>query len=177
MFAEMLTHSEEKIFLEAIDQYFENEPFEDMYLINREIQEEKINKQEQNGKDINLVKDEEKETEIEIMNIKFYETLNKGKNNIKDISTDFESEDYSLNVEKSNKKISDCLILTKERIEENRQKIYNEYKNQIFLEEKIKELFKQDEIKAKDKRNILNLDNLNSDSGIKNGKNNDKCAY
>ena len=167
----------EKIFLEAIDQYFENEPFEDMYLINTEIQEEKINKQEQNGKDINLVKDQEKEADIEIMNIKFYETLNKGKNNIKDISTDFESEDYSLNVEKSNIKISDCLILTKERIEENRQKIYNEYKNQIFLEEKIKELFKQDEIKAKDKRNILNLDNLNSDSGIKNGKNNDKCAY
>lgn len=69
------------------------------------------------------------------MNIKFYETLNLGKNNIKDISTDFESEDYSLNAEKSNIKISDCLILTKERIEENYQKIYKEYKNQILLEE------------------------------------------
>lgn len=41
MFAEMLTHSEEKIFLEAIDQYFEDEPLEDMNLINRETQEEK----------------------------------------------------------------------------------------------------------------------------------------
>ena len=177
MFAEMLTHSEEKIFLEAIDLYFEDEPLEDMNLINRETQEEKKNKQEQNEKDINLVKELEKETDIEIMNIKFYETLNLGKNNIKDISTDFESEDYSLNAEKSNIKISDCLILTKERIEENYQKIYKEYKNQILLEEKIKELFKQDEIKAKDKKSYLNLDNLKSDNGIKNGKNNDKCAY
>jgi hypothetical protein len=177
MFAEMLTHSEEKIFLEAIDQYFENEPFEDINLINREIQEEKIYKPGINGKDINLVKDQEKETDIEIMNIKFYEALNIGGNNIKDISTDFESEDYSLNAEKSSIKISDCLILTKDRIEENNQKIFKEYKNQIILEEKIKELFKQDEIKAKDKRNYLNLDNLNNDNGIKNGNNNDKCVH
>jgi len=177
MFAEMLTHSEEKIFLEAIDQYFENEPFKDMNLINREIQEEIINNQEQNEKDINLVKDQEKEAGIEIMNIKFYEALNLGKNNIKDISTDFESEDYSLNAEKSIIKISDCLILTKERIEENNHKIYKEYENQILLEMKIKELFKQDEIKVKGKRSYLNSDDLNSDNDLRKWKNNDKCSY
>jgi len=176
MFSEMLTHSEEKIFLEAIDQYFENEPIEDMDLINREFPEEKINKLVQNEKDIN--KDQEKETDIEIMNIKFYEALNLNKNNIKDISTDFESEDYSLNTEKFIIKISDCLILTKERIEESRQKIYKEYKNQILLEEKIKDLFRKEEIKAKDKRNNLNLDNnLNSNNSKNTDKSNEKCVY
>ena len=172
----MLTHSEEKIFLEAIDQYFENEPIEDMDLINREFPEEKINKLVQNEKDIN--KDQEKETDIEIMNIKFYEALNLNKNNIKDISTDFESEDYSLNTEKFIIKISDCLILTKERIEESRQKIYKEYKNQILLEEKIKDLFRKEEIKAKDKRNNLNSDNnLNSNNDKNTDKSNEKCVY
>ena len=176
MFSEMLTHSEEKIFLEAIDQYFENEPIEDMDLINREFSEEKINKLVQNEKDIN--KDQEKETDIEIMNIKFYEALNLNKNNIKDISTDFESEDYNLNAEKSIIKISDCLILTKERIEESRQKIYKEYKNQILLEEKIKDLFRKEEIKAKDKRNNLNSDNnLNSNNDKNTDKSNEKCVY
>jgi len=176
MFSEMLTHSEEKIFLEAIDQYFENEPIEDMDLINREFPEEKINKLVQNEKDIN--KDQEKETDIEIMNIKFYEALNLNKNNIKDISTDFESEDYSLNTEKFIIKISDCLILTKERIEESRQKIYKEYKNQILLEEKIKDLFRKEEIKAKDKRNNLNSDNnLNSNNDKNTDKSNEKCVY
>jgi len=176
MFSEMLTHSEEKIFLEAIDQYFENEPIEDMDLINREFPEEKINKLVQNEKDIN--KDQEKETDIEIMNIKFYEALNINKNNIKDISTDFESEDYSLNAEKFIIKISDCLILTKERIEESRQKIYKEYKNQILLEEKIKDLFRKEEIKAKDKRNNLNSDNnLNSNNDKNTDKSNEKCVY
>ena len=34
MFSEMLTHSKEKIFLEAIDQYFEKEHFEDINLNN-----------------------------------------------------------------------------------------------------------------------------------------------
>ena len=71
------------------------------------------------------------------MNIKFYEALNIDKNEIKDISTDFESEDNNLNPEKTFIKISDCLILSKESIEENKQKIFNEYKNQILLEEKI----------------------------------------
>ena len=33
----MLSHSEEKIFLEAIDQYFENEYYEDMNYENSEI--------------------------------------------------------------------------------------------------------------------------------------------
>ena len=65
----------------------------------------------------------------------------------------------------------------KERIEENNHKIYKEYENQILLEMKIKELFKQDEIKVKGKRSYLNSDDLNSDNDLRKWKNNDKCSY
>ena len=146
MFAEMLTRSEEKIFLEAIDQYFENELFEDINIKNKENQIEKnIINPDENETEFQI--DKEKETNIEIMNIKFYEALNINNNEIKDISTDFESEDNSLNPEKVIIKISDCLILSKESIEQNKLKVLKEYENQIILEQKIKKLFKKDKIK------------------------------
>ena len=91
------------------------------------------------------------------MNIKFYEALNvdNDNNEIKDLSTDFESED-NMNPEKVVIKISDCLILSKESIEKNRQKIFKEYENQIILEEKIKDLFKKDDIKNDNNNSVLN---------------------
>ena len=143
MFAEMLTHYEEKIFLEAIDQYFENELFEDIDTIKQKgiLTEKDIIKLEETDSQI----DKEKETDIEIMNIKFYEELNIDNNEIRDISTDVESED-NINPEKVVIKISDYLILSKESIEKNKQKILTEYESQIILEEKIKNLFKKDEI-------------------------------
>ena len=143
MFAEMLTHYEEKIFLEAIDQYFENELFEDIDTIKQKgiLTEKDIIKSEETDSQI----DKEKETDIEIMNIKFYEELNIDNNEIRDISTDVESED-NINPEKVVIKISDYLILSKESIEKNKQKILTEYESQIILEEKIKNLFKKDEI-------------------------------
>ena len=157
MFAEMLTHSEEKIFLEAIDQYFENDLFDDINIKNKEIRIEKniINPDES---ETESQIDKEKETNIEIMNIKFYEALNINNNEIKDISTDFESEDNSLNPEKVIIKISDCLILSKESIEQNKLKVLKEYENQIILEQKIKNLFKKDKIKE----NINNNKEINS---------------
>ena len=151
MFAEMLTHSEEKIFLEAIDQYFENESFDDLEINKQVLLINNCTKLVEKEEESQIDKD--KETDIEIMNIKFYEALNIDKNEIKDISTDFESEDNNLNPEKTFIKISDCLILSKESIEENKQKIFNEYKNQILLEEKIKGLFKKDHIKEKELNN------------------------
>ena len=151
MFAEMLTHSEEKIFLEAIDQYLEDESFEQMNIKTRKILFEDSNIKEE--KEMESQVDKDKEADIEIMNIKFYEALNIDSNEIKDISTDFESEDNNLTNEKSFIKLSDCLILTKEFIENNKQKIFNEYKNQIILEEKIKNLFKKDEVNEKDVKN------------------------
>ena len=145
MFAEMLTHSEEKIFLEAIDQYFENGSFEDIEIANKVLLIENSTKPVEKDEESQL--DRDKETDIEIMNIKFYEALNIDKNETKDISTDFESEDNNLTTEKAFIKLSDCLILSKESIEENKQKVFNKYKNQIIEEEKIKDLFKKDDIK------------------------------
>jgi len=137
----MLSHSEEKIFLEAIDQYFENEYYEDINYENSEILLEKIIKKEKIETESPI--DEEKETDIEIMNIKFYEALNNDNNNeIKDISTDFESEDNNINQEKHFIKIGDYLILDKESIEKNKKELFNEYEKQIILEEKIKDLFR-----------------------------------
>ena len=137
MFSEMLTHSEEKIFLEAIDQYFEKEHFEDINLNNTLDINNKSNKDK-----IESNVDVEKETDIELMNIKFYEALNiDSSNGIKDISTDIESED-SLNTEKVFIKIRDYLILSKEAIENNNKKVLESYKNKIIFLEKNKELFK-----------------------------------
>ena len=154
MFAEMLTHYEEKIFLEAIDQYFENELFEDINLKQKGILIEKENnKSEERESDSQI--DKEKETDIEIINIKFYEALNIDNNEIKDLSTDLESED-NMNPEKVVIKISDCLILNKESIEKNKQKILTEYEKQIILEEKIKDLFKKEDIKNDNNRDVLN---------------------
>ena len=56
MFAEMLTHSEEKIFLEAIDQYFENGSFEDIGIANKVLLMENSTKQ---------VEKEEEESQID----------------------------------------------------------------------------------------------------------------
>ena len=133
----MLTHSEEKIFLEAIDQYFEKEHFEDINLNNTLDINNNSNKDK-----IESNVDVEKETDIELMNIKFYEALNiDSSNGIKDISTDLESED-SLNTEKVFIKIGDYLILSKEAIENSNKKVLESYKNKIIFLEKNKELFK-----------------------------------
>lgn len=133
----MLTHSEEKIFLEAIDQYFEKEDFEDINLNNSLDINNKSNKDK-----VESNVDVEKETDIELMNIKFYEALNiDSSSGIKDISTDLESED-SLNTEKVFIKIREYLILSKEAIENNNKKVLESYKNKIIFGEKNKELFK-----------------------------------
>ena len=158
----MLIHSEEKIFLEAIDQYFENEKFYNINLENSEIIPEKIAQKEKTETESHT--DEEKETDIEMMNIKFYEALNINDNNeIKDISTDFESEDNNVNAEKQKHfiKISDHLFLIKETIEKNKQELYNEYEKQIKIEEKIKELFKGNKIDEYKDKNINNSKNKN----------------
>ena len=138
----MLTHSEEKIFLEAIDQYFEKEDFEDINLNNSLDINNKSNKDK-----IESNVDVEKETDIELMNIKFYEALNiDSSNGIKDISTDLESED-SLNTEKVFIKIRDYLILSKEAIENSNKNVLESYKNKIIFGEKNKELFKNNKIR------------------------------
>ena len=150
----MLTHSEEKIFLEAIDQYFEKEHFEDINLNNDLDNNNKSNKDKVES---NL--DVEKEIDIELMNIKFYEALNVDScNGIKDMSTDLESEDCS-NTEKKLMKISDYLNLSKESIDNNNNRVLKSYRKQIIFEEKIKELFKNSESKFKNSKEIKDYEN------------------
>ena len=164
MFAEILIHSEEKIFLEAIDQYFENESFDDINPNNKPVFiENGYFKTNTNEKETISQIDKQKENDIEIMNIKFYEALDADNNGIKDISTDIESEDNNSNNEKRFIKISDYLILDKGVIENNKEAVFNEYKKQIILEEKIKMLFKKDDIRDKNiNKNDLDKKNKNS---------------
>ena len=150
MFAETLIHSEEKIFLEAIDQYFESESFDNINPNNKPLFiENDYFKNNENEKESVSQIDKQKENDIEIMNIKFYEALNSDNNEVKDISTDLESEDNNSNNEKQFIKISDFIILNKDAIDKNKETVFNEYKKQLILEEKIKMLFKKDDIKEK----------------------------
>jgi hypothetical protein len=157
MFAEMLNNTKEKIFLEAIDQYFENQFFEDVNLINQEISIDSNIKLGKDNAESNL--DIEKETDIEIMNIKFYESLDFDSNNeFKDVSTDLESEESS-NTEKIFIKISDYLNVSKESIDNNNNKVLKSYRNQIIFEEKIKELFKNSGNNLKNSKEIKDYSN------------------
>ena len=119
MFAEMLSRSEEIIFLEAIDQNFELDPeFDDKNLKNDEINQS-----------------------LESMSVKFCDNLEKGDNTF-DMSTENESYDSILrNNTKKNISLNDYLIIDKGKIEDTRHKIFKYYKSQIDLEDKIKAIF------------------------------------
>lgn len=157
MFAEMLNNSEEKIFLEAIDQYFENQYFEDVNFLNKEISIDSKNKSGEDQTESFL--DIEKEADIEKMNIKFYEALDFDSNNeIRDVSTDLESEDCS-NTEKNLIKISDYLNLSKESIDNNNNRVLKSYRKQIIFKEKIKELFNNSESRFKNSKEIKDYEN------------------
>lgn len=115
MFAEMLSHTEEKIFLEAIDQYFES------------------------NSEIEPINDELNES-IEQMSIKFCEKLDENEN----ISTENESYDSSSENKTENNSpkkyllIKDFVYTNKDRINESIRKVYDNYKKQIEIKNKIK---------------------------------------
>ena len=108
MFAEMLSHTEEIIFLEAIDQYFESDT------------------------EIEPINDELNES-IEQMNIKFCEKLDENEN----ISTENESYDssYEIKLENNSPKkyllMKDFVYINKEKINELKKEIYDNYKKQL----------------------------------------------
>ena len=115
MFAEMLSHTEEIIFLEAIDQYFESNP------------------------EIEPINDELNES-IEQMNIKFCEKLDENEN----ISTENESYDSSSENKPENNSpnkyllMKDFVYINQEQINELKTEIYDNYKKQIENKNKIK---------------------------------------
>ena len=110
MFAEMLSHTEEIIFLEAIDQYFESNP------------------------EIEPINDELNES-TEQMNIKFCEKLDENEN----ISTENESYDSSSENKPENNSpnkyllMKDFVYINQEQINELKTEIYDNYKKQIEI--------------------------------------------
>ena len=106
----MLSHTEEIIFLEAIDQYFESNP------------------------EIEPINDELNES-IEQMNIKFCEKLDENEN----ISTENESYDSSSENKLENNSpnkyllMKDFVYINQEQINELKTEIYDNYKKQIEI--------------------------------------------
>ena len=111
MFAEMLSNSNETIFIEAIDQYFEEESSDSMC-------------QSDDFTDFDF--------KIEKMNDKFCDSLDEeNKSNIKDTSTELDSDEasfqYSLFVPKKKLFISDYLFINQTNINKIKNKVLAEY--------------------------------------------------
>lgn len=127
LFAEMLTNTNEKIFLEAIDQFFE--------------QDSSFNYIESNDLDTSDI-------EIEKMNDKFCDSLDEDdccavfNNTIKDISTELDSEDASShgNIFPTKKKLflHDFLIINQENIYKTQIQVYKDFCSKIQMKEKFK---------------------------------------
>ena len=135
MFAEMLHNSDEKIFLEAIDQFFE--------------QESSINYIEKDDF-VNF------DLEIEKMNDKFYDSLDediccaKAINLSKDISTEFDSEDASsqssLLFPKKKFFLHDLLIINQENINKTKKKVLEDYCSKLQMIEKFRNVWREKEM-------------------------------
>ena len=137
MFAEMLSNSDEKIFLEAIDQCFE--------------QDWTINYKEND--DFNC-----SDTEIEKMNDKFCDSLDEdncdcGANissNNKDISTEYDSEENSTqsNIYPTKKKLflSDYLTINQENVNKTKNQLLKEYCSKLQMIEKFRNAWREKEM-------------------------------
>ena len=123
MFAEMLANSNEKIFLEAIDQFFE--------------EESPINYIENEDFDISDI-------EIEKMNDRFCDSLDEDEddcrvlnNTNKDISTEFDSEEASThyNIFPAKKKLlmNDFLIINQENIYKTKNQVLYDYCSRLQI--------------------------------------------
>ena len=125
MFAEMLSNSNEKIFLEAIDQFFE--------------QESPINYFENEDSDISDI-------EIEKMNDKFCDSLDEEDDSVcqinmnntnKDISTEYDSEEtysqYNYFPPKKKLLMTDFLIINQENIYKTKNQLLNDYYSKLKI--------------------------------------------
>ena len=134
LFAEMLTNSNEKIFLEAIDQFFEQDsPIG--YIENGDL---------------------DSDIEIEKMNDKFCDSLDEDNcdanfNNItKDNSTEFESEEASSqsNSILGKKKLfmNNFLIINPENINKTKNKVLKDYCSNLQMIEKFRNVWRKKEM-------------------------------
>ena len=135
MYAEMLLNSDEKIFLEAIDQFFEQES------------------------SINYIEKEDFDNfdlEIEKMNEKIYDSLDEDDccakiNNLsKDISTEFDSEDASSQCSiffpKKKLFIQDLLIINQENINKAKNQVLQEYYSKLQMIENFRNVWREKEM-------------------------------
>ena len=123
MFAEMLSHSEESIFLEAIDQNFESDS------------------------EFGPENDESNEN-LEEMSVKFCDKLEEEDENI---STENESSyDFSFHNKNNDKKkflmMNDYMNINKSYIDNFIGKLYSNYKSQVELISKIKAISKTNDL-------------------------------
>lgn len=124
----MLTNSEEKIFLEAIDQYFDS-PENNLNPIEPVLTE----------------KDLADNTSIITLNVKFCENLDE-----EDTSTEGESEENSqnssINISKNTKilYVNDFLSISEAEVKKQKDKIINAFNEHQELMKKIKAIFKND---------------------------------
>ena len=135
MFAEMLTNSDEKIFLEAIDQFFE--------------QESSINYIENEDFDNSFIG-------IEKMNDKFCDSLDEvdcganGNSTNKDISTELDSEDVSShgNIFPTKKKlfVHDFLIINQENIYKTKNQVLKDYCSKLQMIENFRNVWREKEM-------------------------------
>ena len=135
MFAEMLTNSDEKIFLEAIDQFFE--------------QESSINYIENEDFDNSFIG-------IEKMNDKFCDSLDEDDCGVncnstnKDISTELDSEEASShgNIFPIKKKlfIHDFLIINQENIYKTKNQVLKDYCSKLQMIENFRNVWREKEM-------------------------------
>ena len=131
MFAEMLSNSSSKIFLEAIDQIFD---------------------QENPVSNVENPDSNDFDPEMKKMYDKFCDSLdedligNCGQSLIKDISTEFDSEEYSshgsLLLPKKKLYVHDFLIVNQEKINKTRNAVLKEYSEKLEMIEKFANVWK-----------------------------------
>ena len=131
MFAEMLSNSSSKIFLEAIDQIFD---------------------QENPVSNVENPDSNDFDPEMKKMYDKFCDSLdedligNCGQSLIKDNSTEFDSEEYSLHgsllLPKKKLFVHDFLIVNQEKINQTRNAVLKEYSEKLEMIEKFANVWK-----------------------------------
>ena len=140
MFSELLSNSGEKIFIQAIDQFFDLQ-------IQSEGEESNLFPSEKTSP----IKFDESEIEasLENLNVKFCESLDSIEND-KDNSTEVDSEE-SLSTDLSNKKTicsTDLFNISSDLVSKEKERIKAYYIEQIELVNKIKAIFFQDKPKS-----------------------------
>ena len=135
MFAEMLTNYNEKIFLEAIDQFFEQDSSENYAEID-DLDNSSI--------------------EIEKMNDKFCDSLdeddsgNNMNNTTKDISSEADSEEVNINnnIFPAKKKlfVHDFLIINQENIYKTKNQVLKDYCSKLQMIENFRNVWREKEM-------------------------------